>query len=291
MKVNDIKNKLLNKIADKLKDYRTPEYDKILVCDIKGEKKGAFMTYNCSTIKELPNKYEKGMIDVGKVLEEELDKGEKYHSREIIFCDKGNVVCLYNSVNNSYYEEVHECFDPSEERVYIKCDNNLAYESLKNFVYQSSKYHDFVKYEYEIPKKEAFDKIFSEKEQIDEEIKKQEEFNKDKEEVKSYDNYVQITGKVSNIGKEFTKKDGEKAKFIEIKQEYEYNDKIKYNKISVMLPSELINDISNMTENDTISIKGKLHTYNDKDNNMKSVINCTEINILDMTKNQEEMER
>ena len=291
MKVNDIKNKLLNKIADKLKDYRTPEYDKILVCDIKGEKKGAFMTYNCSTIKELPNKYEKGMIDVGKVLEEELDKGEKYHSREIIFCDKGNVVCLYNSVNNSYYEEVHECFDPSEERVNIKCDNNLAYESLKNFVYQSSKYHDFVKYEYDIPKKEAFDKIFSEKEQIDEEIKKQEEFNKDKEEVKSYDNYVQITGKVSNIGKEFTKKDGEKAKFIEIKQEYEYNDKIKYNKISVMLPSELINDISNMTENDTISIKGKLHTYNDKDNNMKSVINCTEINILDMTKNQEEMER
>ena len=75
---------------------------------------------------------------------------------------------------------------------------------------------------------------------------------------------------------------------FDIKQEYEYNGKIKYNKISVMLSNELINDILNMSKNDTISIKGKLHSYVDKDNNPKTVINCTDIDILEISKNQNE---
>ena len=61
-----------------------------------------------------------------------------------------------------------------------------------------------------------------------------------------------------------------------------------------MLPNELINSISDMGQNDTISIKGKLNTYNDKNNNLKSVINCTEIDILENSREQnipEEMER
>lgn len=280
-----LKDKILNKIADKLKDYRTPEYDKILSLDIKGEVKGAFMTVDCHTVKELKDKSKKGLIDVSKLLDEELDTGDRYHYREITFCDKDNVVCIYNGKNDSYYEDVHEFFESAEERVYVKCDSDLIYETFKNYIHQSSKYHDLVKYEYEIPRKEAFDKLFAEKEVV---------IDKDDKEInnkRTYDNYVQITGKVSNIGKEFTKKDGSKAQFIEIQQEYEYNDKVKYNKISVMLPSELINEISTMTKDDTISIKGKLNTYSDKDNNLKSVINCSEIDILDMSKNQEEMER
>ena len=280
-----LKDKILNKIADKLKDYRTPEYDKILSLDIKGEVKGAFMTVDCHTVKELKDKSKKGLIDVSKLLDEELDTGDRYHYREITFCDKDNVVCIYNGKNDSYYEDVHEFFESAEERVYVKCDSDLIYETFKNYIHQSSKYHDLVKYEYEIPRKEAFDKLFAEKEVV---------IDKDDKEInnkRTYDNYVQITGKVSNIGKEFTKKDGSKAQFIEIQQEYEYNDKVKYNKISVMLPSELINEISTMTKDDTISIKGKLNTYSDKDNNLKSVIYCSEIDILDMSKNQEEMER
>lgn len=283
-----LKDRILNKVADRLKEYRTPEYDRILSCDIRGEVKGAFMTTDCRTVKELSNKSKKGLIDVGKLLEDELDKGEIYHHREIIFCDKDNVVCLYNSRNNSYYEDVHESFENAEERVYVKCDNDNIYQTFKNFVLQSSKYHDFVKYEYEIPRKEAFDKVFAEKENT------VEESVRDNKPTRSYDNYVQITGKVSNIGKEFTKKDGGKAQFIEIQQEYEYNDKVKYNKISVMLPSDLLNKIQDMGENDTISIKGKLNTYSDKNNNLKSVINCTEIDILENSKeqnNEEEMER
>lgn len=279
------KDKILNKIADKLKDYRTPEYDKILALDIKGEVKGAFLTTDCKTVKELKDKSKKGLIDISKLLDEELNTGDRYYHKEITFCDKDNVVCIYNGKNNGYYEEVHEFFDPSEERVYVKCDSNNIYETFKNYVNQSSKYHDLVKYEYEIPRKEAFDKLFTEKEVY---------IDKDDKEMKpkrTYDNCIQITGKVFNIGKEFTKKDGSIAQFIEIQQEYEYNDKIKYNKISVMLPNELINEIANMKKDDTISIRGKLNTYSDKDNNLKSIINCSEIDILDMSKNQENMER
>lgn len=280
-----LKDKILNKIADKLKEYRTPEYDKILSLDIKGEVKGVFMTTNCTTIKELKDKSKKGLIDVTEILDEELNIEDKYHYREITFCDKENVVCIYNSKNDSYYEDVHECFESAEERVYIKCASNKGYETFKNYINQSSKYHHLLKCEKEIPRKEAFTKLFIEKEvDIDKTDKKINDKN-------SYDNYVQITGKVSNIGKEFTKKDGCKARFIEILQEYEYNDRVKYNKITVMLPDELIKKEYKINKDDTISIKGKLNTYNDKDNKLKSVINCSEINILNMSKNQENLER
>ena len=284
----NLKDKILNKIADRLKDYRTPEYDRILSCSIKGEVKGAFMTTDCTTVKELTDKSKKGMIDIGELLDQEFDNSETYHHKAIIFCDKDNIVCLYNSKNNSYYEDVHEFFERAEERVYIKCDSNSIYETFKNFVNQSSKYHEFVEFEYEIPRRKAFETIFSEKENTIEKNVKENKITR------SYENSVQITGKLSNIGKEFTKKDGSKAQFIEIEQEYEYNDRIKYNKISVMLPDELIGSIRTMGENDTISIKGKLSTYNDKNNNLKSVINCTEIDVLENFKeqnNQEEMER
>lgn len=51
-----LKDRLLNKLADKLKKYGTPEYDYILSCNIKGEVKSAFMTTDCTTIKELTEK-------------------------------------------------------------------------------------------------------------------------------------------------------------------------------------------------------------------------------------------
>lgn len=175
-------------------------------------------------------------------------------------------------------------FTKAEKRLYIKCTDK-SYNAFKEYINQSSKYHNYILYKKEIPYKKAFSKVFKEEEQM-----KEQNNNaiSGKKEIKMYDNYVQITGKLSNIGKEFIKKDGEKARFIDIKQEYEYNGKIKYNKISVMLSNELINDILNMSKNDTISIKGKLHSYVDKDNNPKTVINCTDIDILEISKNQNE---
>ncbi len=276
-----LKDKILQYFANELKAYKTPDYDFVTSCEISGEVKKIFLTTDCSTVKELKDKSYKGLINVNDILEEEFKDSNHYYKR-IIFCDNDKVVCVYNSKSDSYYEDVHECFENAQKRLYIKC-TDTSYKIFKEYINQSSKYHDYIEYEKEIPYRKAFDKVFSEKEQT------LEQNNPVKtKEVKKHDNYVQITGKLSNIGKEFIKKDGEKARFIEIKQEYEYNDKIKYNKISVMLSNKLIDKTVNISKDDTISIKGKLNTYVDKDNNIKSVIKCTEIDILEIFKNKDE---
>ena len=278
-----LKDKILNRLADSLKKYSSKDFDYITSCEISGKVKGIFFTTDCTTVKELKDKTYDGLINVNDILEEEF-KNSEYNHKEIVFCDNDKVVCIYNSKNNSYYEDVHECFTKAEKRLYIKCTDK-SYNAFKEYINQSSKYHNYILYKKEIPYKKAFSKVFKEEEQMKEQNNTT---TSGRKEIKMYDNYVQITGKLSNIGKEFIKKDGEKARFIDIKQEYEYNGKIKYNKISVMLSNELINDILNMSKNDTISIKGKLHSYVDKDNNPKTVINCTDIDILEISKNQNE---
>lgn len=158
----NLKNRILNYFADRLKQYRSPEYDYILSCDILGEVKGVFMTTNGSTVKEISDKHEKGLIDVAKLLGEEFDNSYKYHRKEISFCDRDKVVCLYNSKKDGYYESVHEFFESCLERTYIKCESDNSYEAFKRFVLQSSKYHEFIKIKDEIPEKSAFDKVFKE---------------------------------------------------------------------------------------------------------------------------------
>ena len=58
-----------------------------------------------------------------------------------------------------------------------------------------------------------------------------------------------------------------------------------------MISNKLINEISNISKESVISVKGKLNTYNDKNDNIKSVINCTEISTLDLIKEYDEKER
>lgn len=206
-----IKDKLLNAIADrlanKLEEYKKIEYDIILSCYVKAEVKGAFMTTDCTTVKELTEKKQEGLIDVVKLLDSEFYNIDPYHTQSIIFCDKDNVVCLHNSINNTYYESIHEFFEEAEKRVYIKFDTNNDYQTFKNFVNQSSKYHNFVEFKDEIPRKEAFNGIFSKKESITEEniIDSKEEKNIE-ENIKSHTNFVEITGKIFHIGHEFKKK-------------------------------------------------------------------------------------
>lgn len=158
-----LKGKIANFI-DKINKSKISEYDKILSCSVKGEVKGAFMTIDCNTVKLLLDKCKKGLIDVGEILDAEFDNSDFYHNKEIIFCDKDNVICIYNSKNDSYYEDGYEFFVPAEERLYIRCDTDASYDATKEFVNQSSKYHNFVKNEYEIPRKVAFEKIFAIKE-------------------------------------------------------------------------------------------------------------------------------
>lgn len=166
-----LKDKVLNIITDSFNKHKMPEYDRILSCSVKGEVKSAFMTTDCNTVKLLPSKCKKGAIDIGEVIDAEFDNSEFYHDKSIIFCDKDNVVCIYNSKNDSYYEDGYEYFVPAEERVYVRCNSDASYEALKRFIHQSSKYHEFVEYEYEIPRKKAFEKIFNENEEIIENIK------------------------------------------------------------------------------------------------------------------------
>lgn len=151
----------LTTLIDSINKRKLPEYDRILSCSVKGEAKGAFMTIDCSTVKQIPEKCQKGLIDIGEILDAEFENSESYHYKKIIFCDKDNVMCIYNSKNDSYYEDVHESFEPAEERLYVRCDTDASYEAVKNFVNQSSKYHNFVEYEYEIPRKDAFKMVFS----------------------------------------------------------------------------------------------------------------------------------
>lgn len=54
--------------------------------------------------------------------------------------DIDNVLCIYNSKNNRYYEDGYEFFVPAEERLYVRCDTTASYETVKNIINQSSKY-------------------------------------------------------------------------------------------------------------------------------------------------------
>ena len=167
----DLKDKLSKLFSNSFNERKTPEYDRILSCSFKGEVKGAFITTDCTTVKLLPSKCKTGLIDIEEILDDEFDNSESYHHNAIIFCDKDNVVCVYNSKNDSYFEDGYEYFVPAKQRLYIRCNSDASYEALKNFINQSSKYHDFVKYEYEIPRKKAFEKIFTANESVIDDIK------------------------------------------------------------------------------------------------------------------------
>lgn len=295
----NLKDKILNKLADRLKKYATKEqptpeeqptvkeppskkYDFVTCCEISAEIKGAFLTTDCTTVKELKDKAYNGLINVNEILEREfIDDDNSYKS--ITFCDNDKVVCVYNSRNNTYYEDVHESFETAEKRLYIKC-TDIGYKMFKEYINQSGKYHQYIRYSEKIPQQEAFCKIFNNQQLL-------EQKNSENKRNMIHDNYVQIVGTISNVGKEFTKKDGKKAKFIEIQQECEYNNKIKYNKISVMLSNKFVDEISSLSKGKIVSINGKLNTYVDKENNVKSVINCTEVSILEKSKTSEEKER
>ena len=67
-----IKDKLLNKVADMLSNYRTPKYDTILSLGVRGQVKGVLTTYDCTYTKELKDKEKDGFISVDKLLNEEI---------------------------------------------------------------------------------------------------------------------------------------------------------------------------------------------------------------------------
>ena len=196
------------------------------------------------------------------MLDNELDDSKH---NDIYFCEK-----------DRYVEQVHECFDRAGEYIYLICDNKNYYESVKGFVMQSSKYHTFLQVVDEIPRKEAFEILFN-------------EIDKDDKKIISNDlktNRIEIKGVVSNIGKEFKKRDGGLAQFIDIVQEYEYNGKNKKNTISIMLENKTLTINKDLLQlNNDIYIVGRLNSYIDKNNQIKAFITCDELKILNKENN------
>lgn len=153
-----LKYLILNKLADSLSNYRTPVYDKIQCLNIYGKVKGAVNTWDCTYIKELEGKEQAGMISVDKLLEEELGESK---CCDIYFCEEHNLVCIHNHSKDGYIETVHECFDPSEERIYLLCEDKVSYESVKGYVEQSSKYHNFLQITDKLPYGDIFEELFN----------------------------------------------------------------------------------------------------------------------------------
>lgn len=271
-----IKDKLLNKVADMLSNYRTPKYDTILSLGVRGQVKGVLTTYDCTYTKELKDKEKDGFISVDKLLNEEI--GDSRYS-DIYFCENDKVICIHNHSKNCYVEPVHECFDSAEEKIYLICDTTDSYESVKGYIAQSSKYHQFLRITDEIPNKIAYDKIFNKIIKIDKEDKKEIVEEQIRQEDKI--NRIEIEGKISHIGKEFKKKDGEYAQFIDLLQEYEYNGKTQKNIISVMLEGETLSNNRDLLQlNSDVNIVGKLNVFTDKNKQNRSVINCDNLEIL-----------
>lgn len=271
-----LKYKLLNKVADMLSSYRTPKYDTILALDVRGKIKGVLTTYDCTYTKELKDKEQEGFISIDKLLEDEI--GDSRYS-DIYFCENDKVICIHNHSKNCYVEPVHECFESAEEKIYLICDTDASYESVKGYISQNSKYHQFLRITDEIPNKIAYDKLFNKVVKLDKEDKNinNEGNNNQKEKV----NRIEIEGKISHIGKEFKKRDGEIAQFIDLEQKYEYNGKSQKNIISVMLEGDTLSNNRELLQlNSDVSIVGKLNVFTDKNKQNRSIINCDNLEIL-----------
>lgn len=276
------KDKLLNKVVDMLSSYIIPKYDTILSFDVKGKIKGVLTTYDCTYTKELKDKEQEGFISIEKLLEDEI--GDSRYS-DIFFCEKDKVICIHDHSKNCYVEPVHECFDSAEEKIYLVCDTDVSYESVKGYVSQSSKYHQFLRITDEIPNKIAYNKLFNKVIELDKEVKNinNEENNNQVEKV----NRIEIEGKISHIGKEFKKRDGEIAQFIDLEQEYEYNGKSQKNVISVMLEGDTLSNNRELLQLDSnVNIVGKLNVFIDKNKQNRSIINCDNLEILEQKANK-----
>ena len=111
-------------------------------------------------------KEEEGLNKLAKVdRSKEVEEAKKRLEKNKCIIDLGK------EIYDSYFEDGYEYFVPAEERVYVRCNSDASYEALKNFVNQSSKYHNFVEYEHEIPRKKAFETIFTSNESLIDNIK------------------------------------------------------------------------------------------------------------------------
>lgn len=285
-----IKDKLIEKANAFVEKYKEIDPYILMNPTIDGIVKSAVTTYDSDYIKPIENKNIRGTIELKDLLKRELGDS-KFNT--IYFCEKGNVITIHNHSKDCYVEPVYECFDSARELTYIMCSNKSSFNTFKEFVQLSNKYKHFYIYIDDIPNKKTFESLFNvnqvKNDKIEVAEKNIEDSDTKENEVEIDRNYVQLDGNVSKISKAFTKKDGQLARFIEIEQKYEYNNKIKSNSISVMLEDELLKKFDNKVAiGDKVSINGQLNSYIDKNNKLQTSINCYDFEIL---ANNKDMER
>ena len=289
MKIKDRIIKTSKKIVPKIKkinrnkkvDKKAKEnFDTIKSCLINSTIKGAI--FNNGSDKYFENNKEKsrkGLIDVDELLEKEVVDND---INDIVFCDKEQVICLTGQRGGRYIEQGHEYFIDVNDQLYIICDDKDNYNSFKEYVKQSSKWHSHFKESDKIPDKDIFDKLFTNKE-----LKAESNQNvvEQTSKVKPNENTIEIDGIVNTSSKIFTKRDNKKSKFITITQEDVYNGKKSNYSISVSMEEDVLNKYGNeVAIGDKVRIKGKLVNYLDKDKNLKFIVNSSFIEILEKAK-------
>jgi len=293
-----LKDKILNRVADFMYKYKSDDMDKILSCSIKGKTKGAVITTGGEFIKDIPSKDNSGLIDIDKLLTEEIQKNDM---QSIVFCDNGRIICLTDQLGASYIETSHEYFDLANESVYIMCDSKDSYNQVKEYIQQSSKWHNYYKDAETIPYQKSFEKLFnirqqdknisSKKEQQPVKEEQEQSIESEKEiDAKRHGNIIQLDGVISSKGKTFLKKDNRQAKYIDVTQEDIYNGKKQNYTVTVSMEDAVLEDYGNdIKVGDKVRITGKLINYLDKNKNQQSIINSFDFEILERA-NQKDAE-
>ncbi len=101
-------------------------------------------------------------------------------------------------------------------------------------------------------------------------------------------NYVQVEGTISNISNSFVKRDGIKAKFLDIEHKYEYNDSIRKGSMAVMLEGNVLDAFQDkVSVGDKVFITGNIRNYMGKNKQEKYIINCYDLEVLEKNKEVE----
>ncbi len=257
------KNLFLEKSKEEEKDEK---FDVIESCSVNATIKcAAFDNESYFKINESYN--QEGLINVDHILNEKIEHGSM---RELVFCDKKQVIYLSNIGNGGrYVEDYHESFITVYDHLYIVCDNKESYNSFKNYVKQSSIWHKYFKSSDEVPNIGIYEKLFNDKEK---KIESPNISQNQQVKAKNNENTIELDGIISSVSKTFMKKDNKPSKFITVTQEDFYNGKKSDYTISVSLEDEILKKYEDkLSVGDKVKISGKLVNYLDKNKNLKFI--------------------
>ena len=138
----NLKYIILNKIADKLDSYKTPEnkditptrYDKVSDYLINGEIRSAYINDKNDYYSEETDDRRNGQIYLKEILDKTCDNNFYLDRIKISFHDNENLICIDNHHRHTYLEPIYECFEDGYLKTYIKCDDKKSFNGCKEFI-------------------------------------------------------------------------------------------------------------------------------------------------------------